>query len=539
MPGGANAVVMVEDTDLLDNQIEVRSSVVPSENVLHSGTDIASGDLIVRRGKKLTPMELAKLAACGSEKVEVYKGAKVGIISTGPELVPPGESLAPSRIYDINSSLLYAGVEESGGIPKLLGIVHDDRDQLKKVFKKSARSCDLLLTSGSTSAGPHDMVYSILEEEGQILAHGVKIKPGKPTALGLINGIPVFGLPGNPSSAYVIFMNFVAPLLRKLAGRLEATRPTEQAVLVEKTKSEGGRLEQKFVGLVKREGKTKAYPINKVSGAITLLSQADGFVQIPEGVTYLQRNEEVNVSLLSQEPSTPELLVIGSNCKGVHQLINHFDFQVRYLSRGSMGGIRAIENLVADVAGIHIWTPQSYNVPFLREREIDDVILLRGYTREQGLILPPDNPRSVSSMRDLIEKDLTMVNRTGGSGTRILFDNKLEEVAGGLGLDFTEVTESLAGYEVELSTHSAVATAVSSGKADVGMGIKTVAAGMGLGFVKLQEERFDLLCQKSFLKSLYGDRLQETLKSSEFQRDLQKLPGLIPGKDMGKVIYST
>ncbi|MFP3952875.1 MAG: molybdopterin biosynthesis protein [Candidatus Acetothermia bacterium] len=538
MPRGANAVVMVEDTDKNGDRLEIRRSVVPTENVLHSGSDIASGDLIIRRNQKLTPMELAKLAACGRDTVEVYDKPRVGVVSTGPELVPPGEELGPSQIFDINASLLTTGIEEAGGSPEFLGTVNDDRDQLMNIFSRGNEDCDLLVTSGSTSAGPHDVVYSILEETGEVLAHGVKIKPGKPTVLGLFNGTPVFGLPGNPSSAYVIFMNFVAPFIGKAAGLTEGGSSGLTARITERTRSEGGRLEQKFVGLVRREGESRAYPINKASGAITLLSQADGYVEIPEGVNFLERGEEVNVNLLSRDPALPKLLIIGSNCKGVHRLLDLLDFDVRYLSRGSTGGVRAIEGNVADLAGVHIWSPQGYNVPFLEDRGLQGVSLLRGYLREQGLILPAGNPKSIESVVDLIEKDVKIVNRTGGSGTRILFDHLLGEAAEDLGVGFSAAAREIDGYEVELSTHSSVATAISGGKAGAGMGIRTVAEEMGLDFVKLQDEQFDILARRDVLDDPHGNAFQEALRSPEFKRELDSLPGLSSREEMGEIVFS-
>jgi len=539
VPEGANAVVMVEDTDIVDEKLEVRTSVAPSENILNAGSDISMGDLIVRKNTTITPMEIAKMSACGDTDVEVYRGPRVGIISTGPELVPPGEEIGPSQIYDINSSLLESGIEEAGGVPELLGIVNDDEEKLREVLEIGRKKYDLLVTSGSTSAGPHDMIYDVLGDRGEILAHGVKIKPGKPTVLGIIGDVPVFGLPGNPSSAYVIFMNFVSPFIKKLAGQSKAESRTVPARLTETTRSESGRLEQKFVGLVTRGDETKAYPINKTSGAVTLLAHADGFVEIPEGVTYLSQNEAVEVNLLSEDRVAPKLLIIGSNCKGLHRLLNHLDFHLRYLSRGSTGGVNAIEAGVADLAGIHIWTPDGYNVPFLEDRGIQDVILLRGYSREQGLIIKNGNPKNINSIMDVIEKDVNIVNRTGGSGTRIMFDHLLEQVAGELGIGFSEVRKQISGYHVELSTHSAVAAAVKGCKADVGVGIRTVAGDNDLDFLKLQDERFDLLCRKDCLEGIYGKKFKELLGSDEFASELKGLPGLTPGKNMGDVIFTS
>ncbi len=537
VPTGANAVVMVEDTEREGDELLVKSSVVPGENVLSTGTDIATGDLIIRRGTELSPLDIAELAASGLGEVEVFRPPKVGIISTGPELTPPGGELPESMIYDVNSSLFIAGVKESGGRPSGMGIVNDDIEEMEELIERGIENYDLLISSGSTSAGPHDMVYDVLERKGELLAHGVKIKPGKPTVLADLDGKPFFGLPGNPSSAYVVYMNFIAPVIRKLAGKEEPKSRALKARLTDRTTSEGGRMEQKFVGLVDREGEKRVYPINKVSGAVTLLSQADGYLTIPEGVNYLDRDEAVDVTLLSKDGNLPKLLFIGSNCVGLNRLLELLPFETRSLSRGSLGGVEAISTGVADVAGIHIWDKTGYNIPFLKERGLENVKLVKGYGREQGLILPPDNPEGIESLRDLIEKRIRIVNRTSGSGTRILFDHLLERVAGELGREFGEVRREIPGYEVELSTHNAVASAVRDGKAGAGVGIRSVAEAKGLGFLKLQDEEFDFLCREDVLESSPGKKFLNRLNSSEFAEIIEEIPGLNPREKTGKVIY--
>jgi putative molybdopterin biosynthesis protein len=291
--------------------------------------------------------------------------------------------------------------------------------------------------------------------------------------------------------------------------------------------------------VVEREGENRAYPINKVSGAVTLLSQADGYVTIPEGVNYLDREEDVEVNLLTGEGELPKLLFIGSNCVGLNRLLELLPVEVRSLSRGSLGGVQAIENDVADVAGIHVWSEDGYNVPLLEDRQLEGVKLLRGYGREQGLILPPGNPDEVSSLEGLVEKDLRIVNRTSGSGTRILFDHLLGKTAEELGKDLAEVRRTIPGYEVELSTHNAVASAVKDGKARAGMGIRSVAEAKGLGFLKLRDEEYDFLCREDVLESPVGEKFQEELSGQEFAGIIERIPGLYPREGAGEVIYAS
>jgi len=539
VPAGANAVVMVEDTDEADGDLLVRSSVVPGENVLSAGSDIATGDLIVREGNEISPMDVAKLAASGLESVEVYGEPEVGIISTGPELVPPGGELPESMIYDVNSSLLTAGVREAGGKPYAMGIVNDDADAMEELIERGKHKYDLLLSTGSTSAGPHDMVYDVLEDQGEVLAHGVKIKPGKPTVLADLDGTPFFGLPGNPSSAYVIFMNFVSPLIRRLAGERETENPSLPAELTERTTSEGGRMEQKFVGIVERTDRRRAYPINKVSGAVTLLSQADGYMTIPEGTNYLEQGEQAEVTLLTEDPDLPKLLFVGSNCVGLNRLLELLPFKTRSLSRGSLGGLEAVSNQLADVAGIHVWNKDGYNVPVLEDRGFAGVSLLRGYERVQGLVLPPDNPQGIESLEDLVERRVRIVNRTAGSGTRVLFDHLLGRAAGELGKELSELKRDIPGYEVELSTHNAVAAAVRDGKAGAGLGIKTVAESKGLDFLELQREEFDFLCRQEVLETESGKEFREALAGERFQDLLEDVPGLYPREGAGEVVFTS
>ena len=539
VPAGANAVVMVEDTDEADGDLLVRSSVVPGENVLSAGSDIATGDLIVREGNEISPMDVAKLAASGLESVEVYGEPEVGIISTGPELVPPGGELPESMIYDVNSSLLTAGVREAGGKPYAMGIVNDDADAMEELIERGKHKYDLLLSTGSTSAGPHDMVYDVLEDQGEVLAHGVKIKPGKPTVLADLDGTPFFGLPGNPSSAYVIFMNFVSPLIRRLAGERETENPSLPAELTERTTSEGGRMEQKFVGIVERANRRRAYPINKVSGAVTLLSQADGYMTIPEGTNYLEQGEQAEVTLLTEDPDLPKLLFVGSNCVGLNRLLELLPFKTRSLSRGSLGGLEAVSNQLADVAGIHVWNKDGYNVPVLEDRGFAGVSLLRGYERVQGLVLPPDNPQGIESLEDLVERRVRIVNRTAGSGTRVLFDHLLGRAAGELGKELSELKRDIPGYEVELSTHNAVAAAVRDGKAGAGLGIKTVAESKGLDFLELQREEFDFLCRQEVLETESGKEFREALAGERFQDLLEDVPGLYPREGAGEVVFTS
>ena len=537
MPEGANAVVMIEHVREKDRSISVKKSVAPGENTMNAGSDISSGELVLREGRELSPREIGVLAAMGREEIKVFSQPKVGIISTGSELVPPGQTLDYGQIYDTNGYLLQGGTEEAGALPNFLGIVKDQREVMKEIFLDACDEHDILISSGSTSAGAHDMVHQIIDEQGQILAHGIKIKPGKPTLLGVLKGTPVFCLPGNPSSAFVVFRRFVAPLIRRMGGRKGYSPPSLEAEIAVESRSEGGRMEHKFVGLLEREEGFKAYPIEKKSGSINLVNQADGYFKIPEGTYFAEQGETVRVHLLSEQITLPRLLIMGSNCIGVQRLLPLLPYPARSISRGSKGGVTAISRGIADVAGIHIISQQGYNIPYLKEYDLQqEAILIRGYTRQQGLIFRSEMSNSISRFEDVMSGDFRIINRNPGSGTRILFDRMVEDYSESLELDSDEVKSRIPGYEVEVGTHGAIVEAIEAGKADVGIGIETVARERGLEFLPLQVENFDFLCRRDTLESKAGEQFLDALTGKEFEEKISDLPGIKLTEETGQAI---
>ncbi len=370
MPRGANAVVMVEHTDTTGDMVNIRKPVSPGENVMHTGADVMMGELVLREGTRLTPREISVLAAIGLSTVSVFRRPQVGIISTGDEIAPPGEKLAAGQIYDVNAYAVGAGVVENGGVPVYLGIVRDEPLAFRNALLAASKSVDVILTSGSTSAGASDMMFDTVSGMGQVLIHGIKIKPGKPTIVGEANHRPFIGLPGYPSSALTIFNEVAAPLIRHMAGLQSADLPRVRARMAVRTQSEGGREVLQPVGLVRTaDGSLAAYPIEKGSGAVTSLLDADGYVEIGEHTHVLEEGEPVEVTLFSEKIAFPDLLIIGSHCLGIDviaEMMAEKGFSVRSINVGSAGGLRAIRKGIADVAGIHLLDPSGvYNKPFL------------------------------------------------------------------------------------------------------------------------------------------------------------------------------
>jgi putative molybdopterin biosynthesis protein len=504
LPRGADAVVMVEYTDVEVGDVLVRRPVVPGANVSYAGTDIGRGETILRRGDLLTARETGVLAALGLDRVAVLLRPRVAIASTGNELIAPGEPMRPGLVFDSNATILADSVRELGGEPVALGSAPDNYDAVLRLVRQGL-TCDVVLLSGGTSKGEGDLSYRVVADLGPpgIVAHGVALKPGKPLCLAAVRvagavahaavrTVPVVILPGFPTSAIFTFHEFVAPIIRTLAGRPADPPRVLPARLPLRVNSERGRTEYLLVGLAPGmervddgEALHVAFPMGKGSGSVTAFSKADGFVVIPRQQEYVAAGARVDVHLLGEGVRPADLVVIGSHCVGLDYLLGRLQEQgirAKFLAVGSTGGLDAVKRGEADVAGIHLLDPDTgaYNRPFLTS----ELALQPGYGRMQGFVFRPEDPRfggrsvAESLAVALADSGCVMVNRNRGSGTRILIDGLLKGVRP-------------MGYSVEARSHNAVVAAVAQGRADWGVAIETVAAHARLGFLPLRAEQFD------------------------------------------------
>jgi len=528
MPRGADAVVMVEHTECEGGQLLVRRPVTPGDNLTFAGTDIGRGETVLRRVEMLTSRETGVLAALGVTTVAVVRRPRVAILSTGNEIIAPGQPMRPGLVYDSNATILADAVRECGGEPVPYGIVPDDKVLLAARLA-SALACDLVLLSGGTSKGEGDLCYRVVAELGPpgIVAHGVALKPGKPLCLAAvrigehtIRTVPVAVLPGFPTSAIFTFHEFLAPVIRRLAGRGDEPAPRLRARLPMRVNSERGRTEYLLVGLV--EGGAPgdpqvAYPMGKGSGSVTTFSRADGFVVIPRQQEFLEAKSIVEVQLLGRRLRLADLVVIGSHCVGLDYLLGQVQergFHGKFLAVGSTGGLEAARRGECDVAGIHLLDPRTnvYNRPFVTP----GLVLLPGYRRLQGIVFRPGDPRFEGRAPQeaislaLADPQCVMVNRNRGSGTRLLIDRLL-----GAARPF--------GYAAEPRSHNAVAAAVQQGRADWGIAIATVAREAGLGFVPLQEEHYDFVVPQVRLERPAVKAFREILERPETLRVLAEM----------------
>jgi putative molybdopterin biosynthesis protein len=495
LPRGADAVVMIEHVDVdSPRDVTVSRPVAPGENVSYAGTDIARGETVLRAGQVLSSREIGVLAALGLAEVVVWRRPRVAILSTGNEIVPPGDELPVGSVYDSNAAILSAAIEELGCDPVPLGIVRDDEGALEHALARAMRE-DVVVLSGGTSKGVGDLSYRVVARLGMpgILAHGVALKPGKPVCLAVVDGRPVVILPGFPTSAIFTFHEFVAPVLRAFAGLPAERRATVRARVPMRINSERGRTEYVLVGLMDGPSGPVAYPMGKGSGSVTTFSAADGFFSIDQHTEILDAGSEAEVQLLSDRLRPADLVCIGSHCTGLDALVGELvreGWSVKTLHVGSMGGVNAARRGECDIAGVHLMDPATgvYN----RHLLTPELELVPGYGRMQGIVHRLDDARFAgrdaarATEAALADPGCTMINRNAGSGTRVLIDRLL----GGF---------RPPGYGVQTKSHNAVAAAVRVGRADWGVAIDTVAREYGLGFIPLQEERYDFLVPRARL----------------------------------------
>jgi putative molybdopterin biosynthesis protein len=513
VPRGADAVIMVEHTETRDDDgstvIEVRRAAAAGQFIAFAGSDLARGETVLRTGQVLTSREIGMLAAVGCAAVEVWRRPLIAIISTGDEIVAPGEPIRPGAVYDSNAAILSAAVEEAGGCAKPLGIGADDEAVLSRLVDEGLATCDMVILSGGTSKGAGDLCYRAISSfnDPGIVVHGVALNPGKPLFLAVTGGKPIVILPGFPTSAIFTFHEFVAPVIRAFAGLQPEQAERRPARLPMRIASERGRTEYLMVSLVRgdSEGPLAAYPNSKGSGAVTAFSQADGFITIGQHVESVPAGTPVEVQLIGQA-HLADLVIIGSHCVGLDVLIGRLQSEgisVKALNVGSTGGLAAAKRGECDIAAIHLMDPATgeYNRPFLTAA----LELVSGYRRLQGIVYRKGDPRfEGQSLEDAIggaisTPECLMVNRNAGSGTRILTDRLL----GGA---------KPAGYWSQPKSHNAVGVAVAQNRADWGIAIETIARQYGLGFIPAQDEHYDFIVPRARLARPAVQRFRAVLE---------------------------
>ena len=562
LPDWADAIIPIENVESLDEKgqltaevrtprsIRVRAAVAPWSHVRPLGEDIVATQLVLPAGHSLRPVDLGAVAAAGHQQITVARKPKVAILPTGTELVPIGSPLKAGDILEYNSLVLAAQIKTMGGEPTRFPITRDDFDLICARVEEAARDHDLVLLNAGSSAGAEDFSAKVVEKLGQLLVHGVAVRPGHPVILGVIasersersnlqqvegrllrreehpprNAKPVIGVPGYPVSAALTIDIFVEPVMAKWLGRKPTELQTEDATLTRKLVSPAG--DDDFVRVVvgKIGDKLLAAPLSRGAGVITSLVQADGLALIPSGVQGIEAGEKIQVRLYRNKSEIEKtILAIGSHDLTLDLMAQFLAEQDRRLvsaNVGSQGGLIALRRGEAHVAGSHLLDPETgeYNVSYIRQflpKIPVKVVALVG--REQGLIISRKNPKGIKGLRDLTRTSVQFVNRQRGAGTRVLLDYHLKLM--------TISPESIAGYFQEEYTHLGVAAAIASGRADCGLGIAAAAQALDLDFIPLFQERYDLVIPKQFADDNLLAPLFGLLADSGFRKAVSQLTG--------------
>lgn len=557
LPSWANAVIMIEHTQPVElgdgrSAIEIRAAVPPWHHVRPMGEDMVATELVLPANHKLRPVDLGALAGSGHAEVAVYGRPRVAIIPTGSELVAVETAVAdgiqPGQIIEYNSLVLAAQVENWGGIPTRWPMVEDEFEAIKTAVAEATQNHDLILINAGSSAGSEDYTAHVVQALGQLLVHGVAVRPGHPVILGMIESnrgaeeqwskgespllprphalLPIIGVPGYPVSAALTGEIFVEPLLARWQGQPAYEPPTLTATLTRKLVSPTGDDDFVRVSVGKVGEKVMVTPISRGAGVITSLVRADGIVRIPRFSEGANAGSDVTVHLYRTPREIEKtIVVIGSHDLTLDLLAQHLAeksgaWRLMSANVGSLGGLVALRRGESHLGGSHLLDPETgvYNESYVRRYlPGQEIMLVTLVGREQGWIVPAGNPKGLSGWGDAANPDVQIVKRQRGAGTRVLLDYEL----GQLGI----TPEQVRGYEREEYTHLAVAAAVASGVADAGLGIRAAARALDLGFVPLAHEQYQLVIPQAHYEGGLLRPLLDLLQDDGFRTAVANLPG--------------
>ncbi|MBR7177982.1 MAG: molybdopterin biosynthesis protein [Oscillospiraceae bacterium] len=527
IPEGCDAVIMVEDiVKNGDGTVTIHAAAAPWQHIRQIGEDICAGEMILPSHVSVSPSAIGAMIAGGVLEVEVIRRPVVGIIPTGDEIIPPCTDPKPGDILEFNGSIFSAMVRQWGAEARVYPIVPDKFDEIKNMVAKAAAECDMVILNAGSSAGREDYSVKVIRELGEVLYHGIAMKPGKPAILGRQGAIPILGVPGYPVSGIIVVEQLLKPLIDHWLKAPAAPRQYAKAILTRPVVS--GLKYQEFVRV--RMGyvgdRLMASPLSRGSGVVSSFMKADGILEVPQGLEGYEAGAEVDVRLLSPaEKLKNTVVVIGSHDPLLDELgdMLHVADSELFMSSshvGSMGGIMAIRRGEAHAAGCHLLNTENgvYNISFIKKYfPKGGVKLIRCVGRQQGLMVAKGNPLNIRKFADIANPGIRYVNRQKGSGTRVLTDYLCKQE----NLD----TAAIYGYDREELTHTSVAAQIVSGSADAGMGIYSAAKLYDLDFIPICIEEYDLIVPDHAWDTPQVQQLISTLKSDEFKEKILTMGG--------------
>ena len=527
IPEDRDAVIMVEDiVKNADGSITIHAAAAPWQHIRQIGEDVCAGEMILPSHMTVSPAAIGAMIAGGVLEIEVIAKPVVGIIPTGDEIIPPCTDPKPGDILEFNGSIFSAMVRQWGAEAVVYPIVPDKFERIKAMVAKAASECDMVILNAGSSAGREDFSARVIRELGEVLYHGIAIKPGKPAILGCQGEKVILGVPGYPVSGIIVIEELLKPLIDHWLKAPAAAPEYAKATLTRPVVS--GLKYQEFVrvrmGCV--GGKLMASPLSRGSGVVSSFMKADGILEVPQGLEGFEAGAEVNVRLLSpMQKLRNTLVVIGSHDPLLDELADmlHLENASLYMSSshvGSMGGIMAIRRGEAHAAGCHLLDTNdgSYNRSFIRKYfPKGGVRLISCVGRQQGLMVAKGNPLNIREFSDIAGDGVRYVNRQKGSGTRILADYLCKQE----NVDVSAVY----GYDREELTHTSVAAQIVSGSADAGMGIYSAAKLYDLDFIPICIEEYDLIIPDHAWDTPMVQELLAILKSDAFREKILSLGG--------------
>ena len=517
LPPGSDAVIMIEDVEGTEGRYVIRRSAAPWQHVRPVGEDIAESEMAVPGGHRILYHDIGALAAYGVTDLAVYS-LRAGLIPTGSELVPHGTRPGPGQVVESNCLMAAAHLRSLGVDTVLYPPVADEQDAIRAAISQAAEKCDLVIVSAGSSKGTKDYTARIVEELGEVLIHGVSIKPGKPVIIGRVNTTPIIGLPGYPLSALTIIREIITPVIR-MAGFTTPGYDTITAELTRTLASDIGTDEFVLMTVGEVAGRMIATPLSRGAGVQMSAVRSNGILRIPRDCEGAETGERVEINLsVPEETIRSGLILAGSHDPALDRMADLLaPLPVHSAHIGSMGGVLALKRRHCHAAPMHLLAPDgTYNLRYL-ERYLsgEEVTLVCVAEREQGIV----------SREGLSFEDITtcsFVNRQKGSGTRMLLDHLLKE----RGIDPGSIT----GYDREMTTHLAVALAVKSGEADTGLCVASAAETAGLSFVPIGTERYELAIMTEDLLDPRISALLATIVSDSFRSILSGMGGYRTGE---------
>lgn len=528
LPAGFDSVIMIEEVIPLDETtIKIITPAIPWQHIRQVGEDLVEGEMILPSGHKIAPQDLGALLSGGIYEIAVKSKIRMGILPTGNEIVQDLLQMTKGKIMDSTSPVLSAFAAELGAVPKIYKTAPDELEALRTAIRTALAENDILVTIAGSSTGSKDYTAHVIAQEGQVVVHGVAMKPGKPTILGLIDGKPIIGLPGYPASSYLAFRTFVEPLLMdmEVPKYSKATATLTQRVVSSLKHEELIRVTMGYIN-----GQYIATPLSRQASSTMSLVKADGLLKIPRSSEGIDSGAEVEIDLYHDTHDIQKKLVLI----GSHDLILDLIADKMPLTSahaGSLGGVLAIKRKECHCATVHLLDEDTgiYN-QYLKNQyfEGEDVLLIEGVKRLQGIMVKKGNPKGIQNIEDLTRSDVGVINRQRGAGTRQLLDYELKR----LGLS----PKSVNGYEREVNTHLAVAVTVKNDDADAGLGIFSAAIQMGLDFIPLAYESYDFLVRKTAYEDSRVQHLIQVLQSDAFKNQLEDIGGYAL-ESPGRIIF--